>query len=167
MNESVVKLIKQHNKNGILIDTNILLLYFIGDYNPDIISRFKRTAAFTVEDYNLLVAFLKNFRKILTTPNILTEVNSFSQQMGEPNRTEYFHSFVKKLNLTEEHYVESKVAGDSESFIRYGLTDSVTVILSTRKHLLLTDDFKLAQYLSSKNYDVINFNHIRVLGWSQ
>lgn len=73
-------LIKSYKQRGILIDTNILLLWFVGSVNRQRISKFNRTEKFEPEDYDLLLRLLEYFfPKIVTTPNILTEVNSLSQ----------------------------------------------------------------------------------------
>lgn len=55
MNTFALELISRYAPRGILIDTNILLLYFVGTTNPDRIARFKRTQTFVKEDYNVLV----------------------------------------------------------------------------------------------------------------
>jgi len=53
--EQVLNLLKKYYKKGIIIDTNILLLYLVGRVNRDRIARFKRTATFLPEDYDLLL----------------------------------------------------------------------------------------------------------------
>ncbi len=75
MSDHVLQLVERYRSRGVLVDSNVLLLYFVGAYQRQLVPRFKRTAQFTVEDYDLLVHFLSNFRRIVTTPNILTEVN--------------------------------------------------------------------------------------------
>jgi hypothetical protein len=44
-----------------------------------------------------------------------------------------------------------------------GLTDAVTILLASEDRLVITDDFRLSNRLSSIGCDVININHIRVL----
>ena len=51
------------------------------------------------------------------------------------------------------------------AFIKFGLTDSSIAQLAEGGHLVLTDDFRLSQFLNSKGHAVLNFNHVRVLGW--
>jgi hypothetical protein len=55
MSEEIQRLVGRYARKGILIDTNILLLYFVGNFDQDLISSFKRTLQFTVEDYNTLL----------------------------------------------------------------------------------------------------------------
>lgn len=41
----------RYRQKGILVDTNILLLWFVGAVNRDRISQFKRTQKFSPEDF--------------------------------------------------------------------------------------------------------------------
>jgi len=71
MMEQTSRLLGLYAKRGVLIDANILLLYLIGSYDRSLISRFKRTRQFTVEDYATLLLLLHPFEAVITTPNIL------------------------------------------------------------------------------------------------
>ncbi len=162
----ITELIVRYKNLGILIDTNILLCYLVGLLNPERIPLFKRTAQFLAEDFALLSTLLGHFKKIVTTPNILAEVNSLSQQLKGADHTKLFDIFAKQIQVLDEHYVESRIAAQREEFTRLGLTDSAIIDLTPKKYLVLTDDFTLANYLAKNGVDVINFNHIRVAGWT-
>ncbi|MGB3691666.1 MAG: PIN domain-containing protein [Spirulinaceae cyanobacterium] len=108
---------------GILVDTNILLLWFVGAVNRSRISKFKRTKQFLPEDYDLLVRILSYFSKIVTTPNILTEVNSLANQLGQPERFQCFSKFAQGVAKLDEFYVESQTAVSVKNFTEFGLTD--------------------------------------------
>ena len=159
------QLIQRYKQTGIFVDTNILLLYFIGAFDQNLIPKFKRTRQFTVEDHTILVRILDFFDKVVTTPNILTEVSNLSGQLGEPAKSHYFKKFSSDITLLEEEYVASKDVADMQEFVRFGLTDTGIVHLTKGKYLVLTDDFPLSQYLQSAGVDVINFNHIRIAYW--
>jgi rRNA-processing protein FCF1 len=166
MTKLVKKLISRYREKGILVDTNILLLYFIGRCDPNQIQTFKRTRQFTIEDFECLFNLVQSFEKVITTPNVLTEVNSLSGQLGEPFKIEFFTNFIREISIVDEHYVQSQDAIQVEEFIKLGLTDSGIFNLSKNSYLVLTDDFRLSQYLQKKNIDVINFSHIRTyFGW--
>ena len=166
MIDSIIELVQRYRDSGILVDTNILLLYFIGKYDVNRIPLFKRTAQFAIEDFNILSILLAQFKRIISTPNILSEVSNLSQQLGEPNRTGFFDTFAEQIYILDECYIESKSVSKKGEFTKFGLTDSVTINLSFKKYLILTDDFRLSNYLAKNEIDVINFNHIRVLGWT-
>lgn len=165
MIEEIQALITKYSSKGILIDTNILLLYFVGSFDPVLITRFKRTVQFTIEDYEILLVLIHPFKKLLTTPNILTEVSNLSSQLNEPVKTSYFQLFAERIREIDEHYVTSAHAARQEQFRKIGLTDAGIFELSENRYLVLTDDFRLSQTLNNRGIDVINFNHVRILGW--
>ena len=168
MKDVINSLIRRYHQKGILIDTNILLLYFVGTVNRERITRFNRTQQFIPEDYDLLLRIIGRFRKLVTTPNILTEVSNFVGKLVEPERSQcfaIFALFLQNVDILDEYYVKSLDAVNTEKFLKFGLTDSGILTLSKGKYLVLTDDFKLANYLLSVEVDVINFNNIRIFNW--
>lgn len=79
-------LANKFRQKGILIDTNLLVLLLVGSYNEDMISNFKRTTNYTIEDYRYLKVFLTRFEKHFYTPNILTEITNLTDSINsEPN----------------------------------------------------------------------------------
>lgn len=164
MKDYIRSLFQSYKHKGILIDTNILLLWFVGTVNRSRISQFNRTEKFLPEDYDLLLSILSYFSKIVTTPNILTEVNSLVNQIGESERSQCYSVFAQAMTVLDEFYIESANAVELDNFTKYGLTDCGIVILAKDKYLVLTDDFKLANYLQKLGIDTINFNHIRTYG---
>ena len=165
MNDYIKSLLDRYRTAGILIDTNILLLYYIGSFNIDLIPKFKNTQQFVVEDYYTLLRIFKHFEQIVTTPNIMTEVSNLSAQLGEPLKQDYFKTFADRISLLDEHYLSSKDIARMDEFTRFGLTDAAILKLVQAKYLVLTDDFRLSQYLQTKSVDVLNFNHIRTFYW--
>ena len=159
-------LFSRYKQKGILVDTNILLLLFVGTVNRQRISQFNRTEKFTPEDYDILQKILDYFQKISTTPSILTEVNSLANQLGEPERSQCLLIFSQIIPNLDENYIESKTIATTEKFAKFGLTDCGIINLARDKYLVLTDDFKLASYLQSIGIDTINFNNIRPFGWN-
>lgn len=159
------ELFKKYKQKGILIDTNILLLWFVGSVNCNRISKFNRTEKFIPEDYDVLINILGYFSKIVTTPNILTEVNSLINQIGEPERTQCLEIMKIGIRQMQEFYIESSNTVEVEGFTKFGLTDTGIVSLARDRYLVLTDDLKLAYYLQNIRIDTVNFNNIRVYGW--
>lgn len=160
-----VELLYRYRSKGILIDTNLLLVYFVGNYDPSLIPRFKRTLTFAVEDFYILERAFQFFSKVVTTPNILTEVNSFSNQLPEVIKLAYYTKMAEQVSVLEEHYLISRKICALEHFKKFGLTDSGLIELVKGNYLVLTDDFRLANYMQNVGIDVINFNHIRTLNW--
>jgi rRNA-processing protein FCF1 len=165
MKDIVDDLFPKSKQKGILIDTNILLLWFVGTVNRERISKFNRTEKFVPEDYDILVKILSYFNKIVTTPNILTEVNSLADKLGEPERSKCLSVFAEGVTRLNESYLKSTEAVRTDSFTKFGLTDCGIATLAKNKYLVLTDDLKLASYLQKIGIDTINFNNIRPSGW--
>ncbi|MGB9177797.1 MAG: PIN domain-containing protein [Pyrinomonadaceae bacterium] len=159
------ELLRRYRKKGLLIDTNLLLLYFVGRYDPNRISKFKRTMIFTIKDFYILSEIFEFFAKVVTTPNILTEVSNLSNQLPNEIKPSYFSVFAKHLVKLEENYITSIKIGSLKHFKNFGLTDSGIIDLVKDKYLVLTDDLRLAAYLQNARIDVINFNNIRALNW--
>ncbi|MBE9063029.1 PIN domain-containing protein [cf. Phormidesmis sp. LEGE 11477] len=158
MTTSQLSLLQKYFQKGILVDTNILLLLFVGELGRERISNFGRTDQFTPRDYDLLIELLKRFKVIATTPNVLTEVNSLLNKLREPARK----VFSKGLARLEEIYIPSReVASSNWPFLKYGLTDCGIADIAQSKYLVLTDDLRLASYLHQKGIDTINFNNLR------
>lgn len=61
MNEYIASVVELTRRNGVLVDTDLLLLFFIGGYDPSLISKFKRTQSFDEDNFSLLDAILKPF----------------------------------------------------------------------------------------------------------
>ena len=163
--DELEKLLNRYRNKGILIDTDILLLLIVGSSNRKRISQFKRTQQFIPEDYDLLIKLIDLFPTIITTPNILTEVNSLTNQIGEPERSKCFAIFAQLISEIEECALSSQEIVKNNGFIKFGLTDCGIIELSKNQYLVLTDDFKLFNYLQNLEIDSINFNHLRVYLW--
>lgn len=165
MNTYIAKLLQRHRRGGVLLDTNLLLLYFVGLFDQKIIPTFKRTKMFAKEDYSTLLGVLRHFKMVVTTPNILTEVSNLSGQLPERLRLDYFETFAHGTTLLDEHYCSSSDISKMEELKRFGLTDAGIFRLAKGNYLTITDDFRLSQYLQKKSIDVLNFNHIRIINW--
>jgi len=163
LNEYLEGLIAKYRTRGVLIDTNLLILYFVGEFSPERIPTLRRTKKFVLRDYLLLKAFFDQFAVKVTTPNILTEISNLAGDIPDGLRKNFFRSLQTNFELFDEQYRRSSAAAASAIFPRLGLTDAVIAELANQRYLVLTDDFPLANYLGSINTDVINFNHLRSL----
>ncbi len=153
-----------YNKLGVVIDSNLLLLLFLGNYERRQITSNKRLSMFTEEDFDLLTRFLEPFSKLVTTPNILTEVSNLSNAIPANKREAYFTWFASRLVLLEEEYAPSALVMGNP-WGKFGLTDAAIAAVAKNRYLVLTDDFPLSQSLQSAGIDTVNFNHLRGLAW--
>ncbi|MFB5269763.1 PIN domain-containing protein [Paenibacillus enshidis] len=157
MNSYIKHLIAEYKNKDIIVDTNLLILLLVGRYNIDFINKFKRTQAFSKDDYYLLEKLISNFPGILTLPNILTEVSNLTDGISE----NYIINFVKEIERFNETSIPSSEISKEQIFLKLGLTDSGISILAKSNHLVVTADLPLANFLETSKLPVINFNHIR------
>jgi hypothetical protein len=161
MDKRIDELVGRYRNQGVFVDANLLILCFVGAYDRYQIPKFKRTRAYTIEDYDTLVRFLACFEKRITTPNVLTEVSNLTARLPRP----VHEAFASNVLGMDEYYVESLSIVEHKHFDHFGLTDLGIVALVKNKYLVLTDDLELASYMDGVGVDVINFNRIRVWYW--
>ena len=166
MSDYFLNLLNSYQAKGALVDANLLLVYFVGSYDLTQITKFKRTRAYTEEDFHSLASIITFFSKVVTTPNVLTEVNSLSNQLPEAIKPSYYSEFAKCVDTLEEHFIDSRQITRSTHFAKFGLTDSGIVELVKGKYLVITDDLRFASYCQNTGVDVINFNNIRSMNWN-
>ncbi len=165
MNEYVEQILARNRTKGALIDTNLLLLLFVGSIRRELIPNFKRVSKFAVEDFDTIVNVVGYFGKILTTPNILTEVSNLAGQLSGTDRNDCFESFASTLTLLKEEYVPSEDVVPTEHFRKFGITDAGIIHFARGKYLVVTDDFPLYHLLSSSGGDALNFYHLAPMNW--
>jgi hypothetical protein len=161
MNE-IKALIDKHRVNGLLIDTNLLVLCLVGRTNKRRIENFKRTRSYSVQDYELLEDLIAQFRRIVTTPHILTETSNLTDLSGTEMKLlrGVFRDYV--VAADESMHDGRGVVADAD-FARLGFAD-VAIALVSEALLVLTDDLALWLTLTKRGIDAINFNHLRTFG---
>ncbi len=162
MNDYLCQLIQRYSQQGLIIDTNILLLYFVGTLNRLHIAKHKRTRQYLPSDFDLLSNLLRLFQnRIVTTPNILTEVSNLLGDYTTLEQKRLWSIFTAGIKMLEEKYLPSNKLCQTPIFSKFGLTDSAIIDLVKDKYLVLTDDAMLFQYLEKSRIDAINFTHLR------
>jgi rRNA-processing protein FCF1 len=157
--------LQKYGRLGVVIDTNLLLLFFLGSYDRRQVDVNPRLEMFSQRDFEYLVQLLNRIvKRIVTTPNILTEVSNLSNAIPERHRKAYFASFLDRLAVIDEQHVPSTTALGSR-WAEFGLTDAAIAEIARNKYLVLTDDFRLSQSLQSAGIDTLNFNHLRSAYW--
>jgi hypothetical protein len=149
----------------VLIDANLLVLYFVGSTNKSRILTFKRTQVYTVEDFELLERSIAYLGKVITTPHILTEVSNLASLRGQ-ELVVFRKLFQSAIDGMKEFCDASREVVSDGSFQRLGLTDAAIARISRHNHLVLTDDLTLEITLHRRGVDAVNFNHIRAANWT-
>jgi hypothetical protein len=162
-------LVGKYRTKGILLDTNLLLLLFVGLVDPNLVKDFKRTKnhQLTEREFLLLERIVNHFSKIVTTPHILTETSNFIFQLNDEKQKLALEIVAKAIQSFKERREESKKLVLAEEFFNFGLTDTAILDLPPKRYLVLSIDAALVIALQKKGVDAINFNHLRQIGWEQ
>lgn len=151
-------------KNGVLIDTNILILLIVGLTSVDSIASHKKLSAYSVEDFHLLVGILDSCKHIVASPHILAETSNLASR-GLYGDMEMHVFYVLKQVFSEKKFIEIHTTAldvsDNNGYFKYGLSDVGLLETLKGQYVLLTDDLVLSGYAEKNNYDVLNFNHLR------
>jgi hypothetical protein len=158
-------LIVKHRTKGVLLDTNLLVLYLIGKVNPRRILNHKRTASYELNDFYLLDFLVGGFRKLITTPHLLSQTSDLAALDGEERQIsrKVFKAMIQGM---DERYDQSRSVVEDPFFSRLGLADAAIAMACRKSLLVLTDDLDLHRALTLRGADALNFNHIRQLAWS-
>lgn len=160
MLDHALQLIAKHRESGVYLDTNLMVVLVIGSYDVDKLQSHKRTLAYAPAEFRLLRTLVSKFRRRLTTPNILTEVDNLARQFpsGEHSGIALHTRALVSTMFEVYHKSDLHLGGDAHQ--KVGLTDAI-LMAQAENHLVVTADFRLANRISTMGRDVINFNHLR------
>lgn len=156
----------RYRSSGILVDTGLLLVLYVGLYDPQQVERFRRTRqSFSRKDFEYILSFVDQFERVVTTPHILTEVSNFLGQLHGKVRDGCFATFSQHVAsaTTHEHLTPARALAGAAEFVPLGITDTSIIEAAAESHLVLTTDYRLHGRLISKGIDALNYNHFRPL----
>src|SRR5579863_4391858 len=122
--DEALALIEKHRGNGLLLDSNLCVLYLVGRTNEHRISRFDRTASYTVRDFHFLDSTVTKFRTVVTTPHVLTEVSNLAR-LGRPELGRLRGLLRELAERLAEIYHESRLVAADPRFPDLGPTDAI------------------------------------------
>jgi predicted nucleic acid-binding protein len=151
--------------DGLLVDTNLLVLFAVGTVNRSRIETFKRTRQYTRADYDLLLRVLEKFNKGYTVAHVLAEVSNLTDLAGVEGQ-QARRVLKDTISLLSEVEISSARATEDRHYQRLGLVDAVIGMVA-RAHncTVLTDVFDLYHLLSHDGVKVVNFTHLREREW--
>jgi hypothetical protein len=160
-------LIKKYKSKGIIIDTNLLLLLIVGQYDKNFIPQHRRLEKYEIIDFEWLINFIKHFKKIIITPHILTELSNLSFTMSEPKLSDYIKRFVFILkSFTEENLSLSNILS-LDLLPELGVTDSAFIdIAKNKNYLVITDDLNAYVNMEKQKIDAINYTYVKDYIWN-
>ncbi len=150
---------------GLLVDTNLLVLFTVGSVNPNRIESFKRTSQYSRHDYELLVRIMGRFEHLYTVAHVAAEVSNLTDLTGV-ERLRARHLLKETLRILREPEMPSYRAAQNPPYERLGLTDAaITAVAREHKCGVLTDELDLYLALSREGMPVLNFTHLRAAEW--
>jgi hypothetical protein len=159
------RLFTKYRKRGVLLDTNLLVIYLVGRMGREHLKDCRATKSVTPTDFDLLCDFLAPFDVLISTPHILTESSNLGGRLPQ-NLHAGFRLILQSFAADcQELYKPSRELTASRDFLRFGLADAAIADVAPGMYLVVTDEFALHSLLLSRGVDVINFNHLRELEW--
>jgi hypothetical protein len=155
-------LVERYRNQGLLIDSNLALLYLIGLYNVGLVgdAKYKKLAKYGQEEFDILLRLKEAFSKAVTTPHVLTEVSNLANDLPEQTKAACLRKFHETFAEIDELSIPSMDAAQRPEFPFLGLTDSALAIVS-RQYLIVTDDARFVKKLNESGLEALNFNHLR------
>lgn len=146
---------------GLLIDTNLLVLFAVGSVNRNRIENFKRTRQYTVPDFELLLRVLEFSNPLYTVPHVLAEVSNLTDLAGY-ERTKVRQLLKETILLLTEAEITSTDAAADPVYEDLGLVDAaITAVAREHGCTVLTDDLDLYLMLQRDKLQALNFTHLR------
>jgi hypothetical protein len=150
---------------SLILDANLLVLLVVGSVDERQVPSFKRTRAYTREDFRLLIGHMAQFGTLVVTPHILAEATNLLDDLKEPLRTTAFLFLRELISRSEERFEASVELAGRRQFVRLGLADTAVHSVSEAGAALLTADLDLYLAASATSQHAVNFNHLRSGAW--
>ncbi|MCL2064122.1 MAG: hypothetical protein FWG98_07080 [Candidatus Cloacimonetes bacterium] len=141
----------------VIIDTNIFILYLVGQINKNRIKDYSRDQSYSEEDYFYLLNLLSKYDRLITSPNILTEVDNILNRISGEDKNKYLSIVKKTYQQTIEKFMETNLVSQNWYFDILGLTDSVIIMMAKKSDLLISGDSKLCDYAKALGINIFDF----------
>lgn len=149
---------------GLLVDSNLLLLFFTGSVRLELISIFERTRGYDIQEFEALTAIIRSFTthgRLLTTPPVLAEVSNLATKLKGPDRWLFFDQLARWAVVVDERYIPSTAFIESDRLSELGYCDLCILELSREPCLVLTGDERLAAQLRTQGAEVLSWSLVR------
>ena len=141
----------------VIIDTNIFILFLVGQINENRIKNYMRNSLYTKEDYYFLLSVLADYDRIITSPNILTEVDNILNRIGGEDKYKYLVLVKTMYKQTIEKYIKTEMITQNWYFDSLGITDSSILMMAKNCELLISGDSSLCDHAKSLNIKTFDF----------
>lgn len=158
MNNYLLGLIRKYKHKGILVDTNLILLYLVGSLDVYLIKNFSCTSMFTEDDFNRVSKFIDFFDIKIIVPHVLTEVSDFID--NRQNLQAVLKVFIEN---SREIFIESIELSIKDTFLKFGLADTSVTYTAKDNYLIFTDDRPLYGFLINSGIEAVNLDQVRMI----
>lgn len=161
--------IRRHAGNGVILDSNLLIIFLVGLHDQNEVERFLPTVKGKLvvfpQDFGILKDLINRYcvKKFIVTPQILAEVSNLTfEHFKEPKLQQYIKRALAFIKIAEE-----KVQPKDDLLKTYhlpivGFSDSSIIETAKQeKCLVLTEDLKCYALLEREKCCVYNMNHLR------
>ncbi len=164
-------ILQKYKSKGIIVDTNILILYVAGFYDLCYLEKISRVnnKQYSKDDFEAIAKLLSKFQVIYITPQILSELSNLSfkdeknRDKKDDNFSQYLLEVVRIITSTEEYFSPKNDLMQIDHFPKFGFTDMSILDLAIKKELpVITDDLGLYHLLINSSIDCLNMNTIRM-----
>lgn len=144
----------------VVLDTNVLLLFLVGETDPQLIPGIRRLSRYTIDAYWALKHRLDRRSRLVITPHVLAELSNLSfQDFTGDLRRRYLHIVRRVLS----DFIEAAVSKDTilrhPLLEKVGVTDvSLAEAGAKPNTVVVTDDFRAAGLLQKQGCRVWNTN---------
>ena len=141
----------------VIIDTNVFILFLAGQINENKIERYTRNSLYTKEDYYFLLSILADYDRIITSPNIFTEVDNLLNRITGEDKYKYLILVKTIYKQTVEKYIKTEMAAQNWYFDTLGVTDSSILMMAKDCELLISGDGSLCDHAKTLNIKTFDF----------
>lgn len=156
------EMLMKYGSSGVLLDTNLFVLYLIGHYDRDYVPDFKRTCMYTSEQFDWLNDYVSKFSSVIITPHILAETWNLIEKLREDKLALFLQAVIPKILVTSEEHIDKDIIVQATGFDYIGVTDmSVIIAAQSRSCLVISDDLRAVSTFQQFGIDALNINHLR------
>ena len=158
-------LIEKYRSKGLLLDSNLLLLYLVGSVDSSLVGngQYNKLSSFRVQELITLRQLISVFNHLLTTSHILAEVSNLVGRLHDAGKSRVFKAFAGTLQIFDERQISSYHVAGRQEFPYLGLTDSVLAELS-HEFLIVSNDGRMVNILRANGIEALKW--VDVLGLS-
>jgi predicted nucleic acid-binding protein len=168
----IERYVNRFKPQGIIVDTNILILFLLGSCNSSLIEKSRllnnNDKNYSKEDFALLKDIIQLFDEVIITPQIIAEISNLSitgnRAVYGTQLLKYLQTVIDFLKRNEERHHKIECLWDTklEIIANFGFTDITMFELSRQEKIpILTDDVEFFNYAISQNTHTFSLEAIK------